>query len=254
MSKAPADQFYFSDFLTDTAELSLAATGAWIKSLCKMWFSVTRGRISMPLSGYARLYGCTVDQAKVVIDEIAALGVGDAETDANGNITLTNRRMYRKATDLEANKIRQFRFQAKKKIEQGDEYNGQANDDLTSYSSSSTSNNTNTLRAGEFDFPLKELIEAFPDLNITPAQVGLIEADVKPPDREAWLSTIRLYQANYNRSTRTYLPEKVGNLLGVFESEKRRLAKNGSTQKHSGKRTDADVLRESADFYDQYPA
>lgn len=136
MAKAPADQFYFSDYLRDTRSLSLAAKGAWMDCLCDMWFSVTRGTISKPVVGYARLFGCTVDQAKQVIDEIADLGIGDATTESNGNIKLTNRRMVREEYERELNRNRQARFR---------ESNGNVtamsreNNDASSISSSSPS-------------------------------------------------------------------------------------------------------------------
>jgi hypothetical protein len=93
MSETP---FNWSDFIDDTNELSLAAVGAWIKCLHKMRKSVTRGRISMPIEGYARMFGSSVDQAQRVVDEIAEFGVGNAET-CEGKITLINRRMYRES-------------------------------------------------------------------------------------------------------------------------------------------------------------
>ena len=117
MSKAPAVQFYFSDYLRDTRSLSLAAKGAWMDCLCDMWFSVTRGVISKPIVGYARLFGCTIDQAKQVIDEIVELRIGDAETEPNGNLTLINRRMVRDEEDRLANNLRQKKHYDKVKSE-----------------------------------------------------------------------------------------------------------------------------------------
>jgi len=241
--KAPADQFYFSDYMRDTRELSLAARGAWMDCLCKMWFSVTRGQISMPLSGYARLFGCTLDQARAVVEEIREYQIGDAVTEANGNITLTNRRIYREWKEAEANKNRQSKYREKQK----DAYGGERNGKITppSISSSSSALNTEVLDASKFDFPLRDLIEAFPDLNITPAQCGMIEAAVESSDRFAWAATISTYKANCNRATNTYIPEKVGNLLNVFKAEKEKLRKkeNGFTKQpinktaHVGKNT-----------------
>lgn len=229
MSKAPADQFYYADFLRDTNELSLAAVGGWMKCLCKMWFSVTRGQISMPLSGYARMFGCTVDQAKAVVEEIREFGIGDVVTEPNGNITLINRRMYREWKEAEANRLRQQKYRERQKEAYGGERNGKVTPP------SSTSFNTQVMDADAFEFPIRELIEAFPDLNITPAQIGMIEAEVTSADAAAWSATIKTYRANHNRATGSYIPEKVGNLLNVFKSEKQKVAKgNGTNRQHNG--------------------
>lgn len=117
------EQFEWDAFIFDTNELSLAAVGAWIKCLHKMRKSVTRGRISMPIEGYARMFGSTVDHAQKVIDEIATYRVGDAERDVNSNITLTNRRMFRVWEAKEANRIRQLEWQQKKREEENEKNN-----------------------------------------------------------------------------------------------------------------------------------
>jgi hypothetical protein len=94
-------------------------------------------------------------------------------------------------------------------------------------------------------FPLKPLYDAFPDLQITPAQAGSIQAEVKSGDEAAWLATIKTYKDNHNPARNYYLPEKVGNLLGVFEKKKRELEKtqNGAIQPYGNgnqaKSTDA---------------
>src|SRR5687767_4077287 len=110
MPQSPTDEFDWDAFMRDTYEASPAATGAWLRCLYKMRLSVTRGRLSWPLSSYARLFGTSQDQAKVLIDEIRALGIGDAENLGDGGITLTNRRMYRLFRDAELNRERQSRF------------------------------------------------------------------------------------------------------------------------------------------------
>jgi hypothetical protein len=113
-------------------------------------------------------------------------------------------------------------------------------------------------RASEWAFPMKELIEAFPNVEFTPAAAGFIEAEVKEADRIAWARTIAVYQMNFNPSLGRYMPDKTGNLLNVFRAEKAKVEKeNGSDKKRSNdyqRRTDADVLDQSTDFYDQYPS
>lgn len=75
----------------------------------------------------------------------------------------------------------------------------------------------------ELGYPLQDLLSAFPNLVLTPAQCGQIESVVTTQDRAAWKATIEKYQLNYNPELKQYLPQKVGNLLGVFRDEKQRL-------------------------------
>lgn len=74
-----------------------------------------------------------------------------------------------------------------------------------------------------FEYPIKNLVDAFPDYlpdRITPAMIGFIEAAVKPSDAEAWRRTIEIYQMNFNPLTKSYLPDKTANVLGVFRKQK----------------------------------
>jgi|SRR5580765_3531757 len=122
-----SDTFDWDDYHRDTRELSLAAKGAWWDCLYKMRLSRTRGQISMPLSSYARMFGCSSEEAKTVIGEISELRIGDAVTEHNGNVTLTNRRMYRIHLEKEANKQRQSRH--RQKIARGE--NSESNGNVT---------------------------------------------------------------------------------------------------------------------------
>lgn len=121
------EDFDWNAFIDDTNELPLAAVGAWIKCLHKMRKSVTRGRISMPIEGYARMFGSSVDQTQRVIDELITFGTANSEAGSEKNITLINRRMYREWQAVEANRIRQLRFQQEHGAESSGENNGQEN-------------------------------------------------------------------------------------------------------------------------------
>ena len=96
-----------------------------------------------------------------------------------------------------------------------------------------------------FVYPMLDLLTAFPDLILTPAQVGMIEAEVKDTkaDKAAWLATIKRYQANHNPATRTYLPEKVGNLLGVFRSERKNVERDADKSKPKSRRLTDQEMR-----------
>jgi hypothetical protein len=104
------DCFDWDAFMRDTLEASTAATGAWLRCLYKMRLSVTRGRICLPVTSYARLFGTSQDQAKAILTEIETLGIGDAVTESNGNVTLTNRRMFREWEARKHNAERQGRY------------------------------------------------------------------------------------------------------------------------------------------------
>jgi hypothetical protein len=125
MANSPTDEFDWDAHYRDTRVLSPAARGAWWDCLFHMRLSVTRGRISMPVASYARVFGTTVEQAGVLLDEISGLSVGDAVTEHNGNITITNRRMHRAYLEREANKNRQKRH--RERIARGETSEGNGN-------------------------------------------------------------------------------------------------------------------------------
>lgn len=132
MGKLPAFQFYPGDWIQDTRPISLSAKGAWIDLLCAMWHSQTRGRLSLPMIGYARLLGASVEQTEVVIAELIDMQICDNETGCNGNVTLVNRRMEREEKQRIQGRCRVKRFR------NADEKRT-CNDDVTHASSSSSS-------------------------------------------------------------------------------------------------------------------
>lgn len=100
-------------------------------------------------------------------------------------------------------------------------------------------------RATPFErFPLTELFEAFPDIQLTPAQCGMIESEVRETDREAWKATIEIYKGNHNRKLNRYLPEKVSNLLSVFRERRDKMKNERRTQPTGSLRTIDDIQRE----------
>lgn len=117
-------------------------------------------------------------------------------------------------------------------------------------SSSSSSDLEHTHNASDWAYPVKELLEAFPNLVLTPTMVGFIEGEVGPGDEIAWANTLKTYRMNYDPANNRYLPEKTGNLLGVFRSEKGKLekAKNGSTRQPG--KSNLGALEQSADYFE----
>lgn len=139
--KAPASQFYFSDYMRDTRILSLQARGAWMDILCIMWFADERGRCNADVTQMKRLWGVEIDTAKAVLDEIITCKICDVETDCNGNVTLINRRMVRDENERNLTKLRVKRFREKKDVTQM-----KRKCNVVSSSSSSSSNNKKHIR------------------------------------------------------------------------------------------------------------
>lgn len=110
-------------------------------------------------------------------------------------------------------------------------------------------NNThiNAHEAREFDYPIGDLFQAFPDVILTPAHLGQIASTVKdtPEDRTAWASTIALYQGNRDPITNSYNPAKIGTVLNIFKKERDKLSKakqgNGNGKP---KRSNTDAINE----------
>lgn len=159
------EEFDWNDFHKDTRALSLDARGAWWDCLFQMRLSPTRGRITMPLSGFATMFGTTPQKALKVIEEIRDIGVGDVDFDSvtkhneivtflsgqkregvtkhNRNITVTNRRMFRAFREREASKIRQSEYRDRIKT-------GQDNGEKPQHNANVTNDPKNALYVEEF--------------------------------------------------------------------------------------------------------
>ena len=87
--------------MKDTRHLTPAAKGAWIDIMVAMWNAQTRGVLTLPMVGYARLIGATADQAVALIDELTdpSSQVCDRENLPDGRIKLTCRRIVRDEED-----------------------------------------------------------------------------------------------------------------------------------------------------------
>lgn len=257
MSKLPAFQFYPADWRKDPGVQSLGyfERGVWFEILCLMHESEQRGRLllngkPMPNEALARLLGLDKQILIKTLSVLIEYGVASYDDQS----ALISRRMVR---DEE---LRQIRTEAGKKggnpnlvNQNSTKPKKEVNQNPTpSFSSSSSTSKEETNTDAYAQFPLKELVEAFPDLDLNPGQIGMITSEITNADKQAWLATISTYRANYNPALNRYLPEKVGTLLKVFRKEKADLEKQNGTGKQiytGNKRTDADVFQESADFY-----
>lgn len=103
-----------------------------------------------------------------------------------------------------------------------------------------------------FGYPLADLFDAFPDIQLTPSHLGMIEAAVKdtPADRAAWKATIEIYKGNHDPGRNAYRPEKIGTVLNVFRKEllaREKQQSNGTNQTNNqgnypAKRTPGEII------------
>jgi hypothetical protein len=279
MVSSPTDEFDWDAFMRDTLEASAAATGAWIRCLYKMRLSVTRGRITRPIIGYARLFGTTPEQAQALIGEITGLGIGDADIQSNGEVTLTNRRLYRKYLADKHNAERQARFKEKQKSEVG---NGSVTDDLPT-GHMSLNNSSSEFKKKEDKEERKEkknmssaeILRVFtywqtrlnhPKAILTNDRRRVIAARLTDgyavEDLEKAIDGClsSSYHMGQNDARTVYddieLICRKGSNVERFIGYLNKVQSNGTNQKYSGngRRTDADVIQQSADFYDKYPS
>jgi hypothetical protein len=142
--KAPAFQFYPSDWSRDLEEHPLEIEGAWIRICCKLWWSETRGKLTRKNEQWAKILRVYPQDAERILQYINSEKIGDVFNDSNGNLTVISRRMLRDEKDRENNCIRQKRFYEKKKHNAS--ITATSQDSSSSSSSSTTNNNPPTPR------------------------------------------------------------------------------------------------------------
>lgn len=97
----------------------------------------------------------------------------------------------------------------------------------------------------KFEYPVREIVEAFPQVQFQPTHFGFFEAEIgtEPEDRAAWLETVKIYRQNYDPRTNSYLPTRVATVLSVYRRERERIAREKMlaakqrTAAHVGKST-----------------
>lgn len=105
MADLPYFQFYPSDYLKDTAVLSLIAQGGWMRMLAHMWDSSRRGVLSIRLSALSRLIGTDEATTRSIVDELEDCIVADVQWEGD-RVAITSRRMVRDWEKLEGDKNR----------------------------------------------------------------------------------------------------------------------------------------------------
>jgi uncharacterized protein YdaU (DUF1376 family) len=199
MAKAPADQFYFGDYIRDTRCLSIAARGAWADILSFAFFETPQGRISQDLDAWSRMFGTDIDTARSILMEIQKRKVGDVVTERNGDVTVTNRRKYREWMEREAGKQRVKRFRDKHGGKDKEECNGESNGNVTSYSSSSTSSSTSS---SLIDSYAHACAEANPDADPRLVEIAVIETIMRrvgSQNEQRPIKSVKYFQAEIDQ-------------------------------------------------------
>lgn len=214
MSRSPAAQFYFADYLRDTRTLSIQARGAWMDVLCIMWFSQEKGRCNADVTQMKRLWGVENEAAEAILEELIASKICDVERDCNGNVTLINRRMVRDEKERQSTKDRVKRFREKKS-------NAECNADVTGMkrkcntaSSSSLKENTLVVSGANNGCPHQEIISLYHELCPTLPRVRQWTPKRQKQLRARWLSSKDYQDTEWWREFFKYIAGKCPHLTG----------------------------------------
>ena len=103
MGKNPAFQFYPSDWTRDLDDLDIQIEGAWIRIICRLWWSNQRGTATKSLQEWSNILRKTQQKTKEILQILIEKRVADGSILDNQNITIISRRMVR---DFEISQIR----------------------------------------------------------------------------------------------------------------------------------------------------
>jgi len=94
MGKAPAFQFYPSDWTRDLDEHPLEIEGAWIRICCKLWWEENRGTATKALTKWARILRTGEKKCLSIVTYLHKQKIADVVIEKDA-ITITSRRMVR---------------------------------------------------------------------------------------------------------------------------------------------------------------
>lgn len=103
MGKNPAFQFYPSDWTRDLDDHDLEVEGAWIRIICRLWWSETRGEATKPIAEWARILRKTEQKTMKIFQILLEKHIADGAFLDNQIVNLISRRMKR---DHEISQIR----------------------------------------------------------------------------------------------------------------------------------------------------
>ncbi|MFA5747470.1 MAG: hypothetical protein WC926_05395 [Candidatus Paceibacterota bacterium] len=152
MGKNPAFQFYPGDWTRDLDDQDIEVEGAWIRIMCRLWWSPVKGEATKPLREWARILRKTEQKTIKILQILIEKHIADGSVLDNQNITIISRRMKR---SVEISKLRyevglKGGNPALKKSKNNLD-NQSSNQNARSSTSTSTSiyNNTTTLKNGK---------------------------------------------------------------------------------------------------------
>ena len=93
MGKNPAFQFYPGDWTRDLDDQDLEIEGAWIRVICRLWWSEKRGEATKPLKEWARILRKTEQKTIKIFQILIEKHIADGSILDNQNITIISRRM-----------------------------------------------------------------------------------------------------------------------------------------------------------------
>jgi hypothetical protein len=103
IGKNPAFQFYPGDWTRDLDDHDLEIEGAWIRIICRLWWSETRGEATKPLREWARILRKTEQKTLKILHILLEKHLADGAILDNQMVNLISRRMKR---DSEISQIR----------------------------------------------------------------------------------------------------------------------------------------------------
>ena len=111
--KAPAFQFYPMDWMRDLEEHPLEVEGAWIRLVCKLWWSETRGALTRTLTQWSKVLRESEEKTLTLLHYLQVEGVATINPEinlenlnGNGLVTIISRRMVREEKAREATRLR----------------------------------------------------------------------------------------------------------------------------------------------------
>lgn len=238
MAKAPAFQWYPNDYLRDTRVLSLSTRGAWADMLNFMWYAEERGVLSGTEEQLSRMLSCSVDEIKNVITELTVTRIANV-TNANGVVTVVNRRMFREDKERKSTRLRVQKFR-------NVHCNTPSNADVAQPSSSSSSSNKESIKKEKIQFEKNHFLNIPEDLKTKWQTIAPgISVETEITKAEAWvLSNPKLKKSNWSRFLTNWIVRAQDHATRYGGNGNGNSSANRTYQKHY--RTERDVINEEA--------
>ncbi|MFA5160144.1 MAG: hypothetical protein WC484_06525 [Candidatus Omnitrophota bacterium] len=202
MGKSPAFQFYPNDWSRDLEEHPLEIEGAWIRILCKLWWSETRGQMTKTLDQWARILREKNKKTEKILQYFFKNHIADGQYLDNQNITIISRRMVR---DFEISKIRQEVGKLggnpglKKIRENLDNQNESKSASLLLQSSSSTSIKDKRLKDKKTRVPALEKALFLDDVRLTDKQHAALFQKFGEADTQRAIEYLNNYKQSHGK-------------------------------------------------------